>query len=88
MSEQGHRVKYDLNDWDNLGNQCFLHFRAEDSDGITVEIITNIKGEGRWEEWYDGLHQVSGTCQYRLPQTKGTLRRQLRKMLEEKREWA
>lgn len=74
---------YALSDWDWLSEPVDLRPNRlvfDVSDGMRkAYIITNRYGEGQFNA--DGS-QLLGTCQYRLPKTKATLRRQLKRLLD------
>lgn len=79
--------RYDFAEYDEMvaGTLAGGYCEITATDGrSTARIITNKAGEGLFVRMKDGTYrQVAGTMQYRLPSSKGAIRRQLAKMLEE-----
>lgn len=76
---------YDLKNFDLLGSDdCPNLVEFSVSDGIdTLTFYTNKKGEGLFTKLGNEYRQHLGTCQFRLPQTKGGARKMLKRRFPE-----
>lgn len=76
---------YDLKNFDLLGSDdCPNLVEFSVSDGIdTLTFYTNKQGEGLFTKLGNEYRQCLGTCQFRLPQTKGGARKMLKRRFPE-----